>query len=294
MIRGYDVSHHQGTFDHAQAVQEGFDFCIVKSTEGATAKDSVFDQNWRQLADVGIARGAYHFGRPGSNSARAEASFYLETTNLTADDIRPILDLEEFGREALGPRALAEWVQEWVEEVVEAIGKRAIIYAGRFWIEHLGELADNFDTDLWIPRYSDAMLDPQLPRAWDRYLLWQWAGSSGDDFFPHDVAPVRSKLGRDARLTVAGRKVDQNVGAGGVTLEDLVGKPRPNKVERWVVSATWHQDDQRHERDLCEPTKLARLGRAVGDCRDEITGHRDRGHQIRLRRLMVEPNGSDE
>ena len=115
------------------------------------------------------------------------------------------------------------------------------------------------------------MLDPLLPRAWDRYLLWQWAGSSGDDFFPHDVAPVRRKLGGDARLTVAGRKVDQNVGGEGVALENLVGKPGPNKVERWVVSAAWHQDDERHVRDLCAPTKLARLGRALEDCRDEIT-----------------------
>jgi GH25 family lysozyme M1 (1,4-beta-N-acetylmuramidase) len=121
---------------------------------------------------------------------------------LKADDIRPILDLEDFGREALGPRALAEWVQEWVEEVVEATGKRAIIYTRQFWIEHLGELADNFDTDLWVPRYSDSMLDPQLPRAWDRYLLWQWAGSSGDDFFPHDIAPVRRKLGGNKRTSV--------------------------------------------------------------------------------------------
>ena len=104
MIRGYDVSHHQGVFDHARAVQEGFDFCIVKSTEGATLKDSEFDRNWRRLADVGLTRGAYHFGRPGSNSARTEAGFYLETATLTADDIRPILDLEDFGREALGPR----------------------------------------------------------------------------------------------------------------------------------------------------------------------------------------------
>lgn len=294
MIRGYDVSHHQGAFDHARAAQQGFDFGIAKSTEGATLKDSEFARNWRQMADLGITRGAYHFGRPGSNSARAEANFYLETVKFKADDIRPILDLEDFGREALGPRALAEWIQEWVEEVGEATGKRAIIYTRQFWIEHLGELADNFDTDLWVPRYSDSMLDPQLPRAWDHYLLWQWAGSSGDDFFPHDIAPVRRKLGRDARLTVAGRKVDQNVGSEGTTLEDLVGKPRPKKVERWVVSATWHEDDERHERDLCEPTKLAGLGRAVEDCTDALARHRRRGHHIRLRRVMIEAEGGDE
>lgn len=149
VIRGYDVSHHQGVFDHARAAREGFDFCVVKATEGATFKDPNFDENWGTLADVGLARGAYHFGRPGSNSAKAEAEFYLETVELASEHIRPILDLEGFGRESLGPTSLAEWIQDWVEEVVEATGKRAIIYTRQFWITHLGASTDNFDTDLW-------------------------------------------------------------------------------------------------------------------------------------------------
>lgn len=66
------------------------------------------------------------------------------------------------------------------------------------------------------------------------------------------------------------------------------------KVERWVVSATWRKDGERHVRDLCEPTKLDQLGGAVKKCTEVITRHRKRGRQIRLRRLMVEPDGSDE
>lgn len=225
MIRGYDVSHHQGVFDHAQAADEGFDFCIVKASEGATLKDTQFDRNWRVLAHLGLTRGAYHFGRPGSSSARAEARFYLDTVELGEDDIRPILDLEAFGQQPIGPTALAAWVRTWVEEVAAATGKRAIIYTRQFWITNLPRQTDNFGTDLWVPRYSDAMLDPVLPPAWKSYLLWQWAGSSGDDFFPHDLAAVQRKLGPAARLTVSGRNIDQNVGAKGVSLSDLVGKP---------------------------------------------------------------------
>ena len=288
MIRGYDVSHHQGSFDHARAKREGFDFCIVKATEGATLKDSQFDRNWARLGELGMTRGAYHFGRPGSNSPGREARFYVETAGLGPEDIRPILDLEDFGEEELGPNALAEWINDWVEEVADATGKKAIIYTRSFWVAHLAQLQRNFETDLWVPRYSDSMLDPILPRAWERYLLWQWAGSSGDDFFPHDIAPVRRKLGDDAQLVVADRKVDQNVGAENVTLSDLVGNP-VEKMERWVVSAVWHEDGKRHTRDLCEPTKMERLGKAVEDAIDEIIRQRKRGRQIRLRRLMVAP-----
>lgn len=224
MIRGYDVSHHQGDFDHAKAAAEGFDFCIVKATEGVTFKDPKFEHNWRRLGDVGLVRGAYHFGRPGSNPARAEARFYLETVDLGDGDIRPILDLEEFGERHLDEAALADWVRNWVAEVADATGKRAIIYTGQFWIANLPNQTDNFKTGLWVPRYSDAMLDPIVPPAWRRYVLWQWAGTAGPEFFPHDLGPVQRKLGPKARLTVAGRKVDQNVGGEGVTLSDLIGK----------------------------------------------------------------------
>lgn len=286
MIRGYDVSHHQGDFDHARAKQEGFEFCIVKATEGRTFKDSTFDRNWQTLADVGTTRGAYHFGRPGSNSARVEARFYLDTARLGPDDIRPVLDLEDWGRETLSRSQLAEWVSEWVDEVRAATGKRAIVYTRQFWIQHLGDLDDNFDTDLWVPRYSDAMLDPILPAAWDEYLLWQWAGSSGDDFFPHDVAPVKRKLGPQAQLTVAGRKIDQNVGRDGVTLRDLVGKPAV-EVERWVVRAVWQEDGERRTGDLVGPVELRRLGGAIDDARDRIARQRDKGHRIVIRKVMV-------
>lgn len=286
MIRGYDVSHHQGVFDHRLAQQEGFDFCIVKATEGRDFLDGMFERNWRELGELGMTRGAYHFGRPGSNSARVEARFYLETAGLGPRDIRPILDLEDWGRERLSHGELAEWVEEWVDEVRSATGKRAIVYTRHFWIDNLGDLSDHFDTDLWVPRYSDAMHDPVLPAAWSEYLLWQWAGSSGDDFFPHDVGPVRRKLGPEARLTVAGRKVDQNVGRDGVTLDDLVGR-RAQEVERWVVRATWQEDGERRTRDLVGPVELRRLGGAIDDARDEIARQRDKGHRIVVRKVMV-------
>ncbi|HEX2051985.1 MAG TPA: glycoside hydrolase family 25 protein [Actinomycetota bacterium] len=287
MIRGYDVSHHQGPFDHRRAQQEGFDFCIVKATEGRTFRDDVFERNWRELGEIGMPRGAYHFGRPGSNSARVEARFYLDVAQLGDDDIRPILDLEDWGRETLSPGELADWVSEWVDEVRGATRKRAIVYTRQFWMQNLGDLRDDFDTDLWVPRYSDAMLDPFLPAAWTEYLLWQWAGTSGDEFYPHDVGPVKAKLGPKAQLTVAGRKVDQNVGREGVTLEDLVGKPQVDVVERWVVRATWQADGERHTRDLVAPVELRRLGAAIDDACERIARQRDKGHRIVIRKVVV-------
>jgi len=288
VIRGYDVSHHQGAFDHARAKREGFDFCIVKATEGTTFRDPLFSQNWRQLGETGVARGAYHFGRPGSNSAAVEASHYLEVAGLGEDDIRPILDLEAFGNEALGPSALGDWVGEWIEEVRAATGKRAIIYTRRFWIDHLSHLAHNFDADLWIPRYSDAMLDPEMPGAWAHYLLWQWAGTSADEFFPHDIGPVRRKLGEVAQLNVAGRRVDQNVGREGTTVDDLVARPRRKRVERWVVNAVWDEEGRRQVAELFDPVRLERLDQAVGGHLDDIARHTHRGHRVIIKRVMVD------
>lgn len=222
MLRGYDVSHYQGRFDHAAAHKEGFDFCIVKATDGI-GPDPCFEYNWPTLKKLGMPRGAYHYARPGSHPASTEANAYLKTADLRDDDFRPILDLEQFG-EHLDPGPFAAWVKEWVDTVSAATGKRAIIYTDSFWDEAMGGQKETFDTGLWVHRYSDDMVDPVLLGGWDRWILWQWAGTAGNDFYPHYIGPVKEKLGPQASLTVAGQKVDQDVTGPGVELDDLVGR----------------------------------------------------------------------
>ena len=105
---------------------------------------------------------------------------------------------------------------------------------------------------------------------------------------PHDIGPVRRKLGEVAQLNVAGRRVDQNVGREGTTVDDLVARPRRKRVERWVVNAVWDEEGRRQVAELFDPVRLERLDQAVGGHLDDIARHTHRGHRVIIKRVMVD------
>lgn len=68
---GPDVSHYQGHVDWAKVKAAGAGFGIAKATEGLTYTDNQFQVNWAGMRSAGLkVRGAYHFGRPGSDAAK--------------------------------------------------------------------------------------------------------------------------------------------------------------------------------------------------------------------------------
>lgn len=71
MLWGIDVSHHQGSFDFAAARREGFDFAILKATEGSGFTDSRFAGNLAAARNAGLLTAAYHYQR-GDSSAAAQ------------------------------------------------------------------------------------------------------------------------------------------------------------------------------------------------------------------------------
>lgn len=61
---GMDVSSHQGNVDWASWWGQGMKFAYVKATEGTTYKNPYFAQQYNGSYNVGMIRGAYHFGLP--------------------------------------------------------------------------------------------------------------------------------------------------------------------------------------------------------------------------------------
>lgn len=61
--RGIDISAHNGTIDFGKVKKAGYDFVIIKATEGTDFKDSMFSDNLRRAREAGLKVGAYHFFR---------------------------------------------------------------------------------------------------------------------------------------------------------------------------------------------------------------------------------------
>lgn len=61
MLKGIDVSNHNGNINFAQVKENGIDFAMIRAGYGWTEKDERFDQNVEGFLKAGIKVGAYWF-----------------------------------------------------------------------------------------------------------------------------------------------------------------------------------------------------------------------------------------
>ena len=179
---GIDVSKWNGTVDWKKVGQDGVKFAFVKMTEGRTYVSSRKDEIDKARC-VGLAVGAYHFGRPendaGPDDAIAEAHHFLENYEPGVNDMRPVIDMEK-GIQS-DDSYNVRWALSFCDEVEKALGKRPIIYTAQWytqgWFNNASKdlLQQLSEESLWWAEYSDQQtkkLDP-----WNEWLMWQFSGS---------------------------------------------------------------------------------------------------------------------
>jgi len=180
MIKGIDVSTHQGKIDWTRVKNDGIGFVLIKATEGVGFVDEKKSANEAGARSVGLPCGFYHFARPDTQSgsstqsaiadAQAEADALLSVAFPKTGDLLPVLDLETPG---LPPARMVAWTKAWLERVAERIGAKPILYTFPGFWSKLGNTKELGSYPLWIAHWRvDA---PQLPAGWRRYAIWQYA-----------------------------------------------------------------------------------------------------------------------
>ena len=173
---GIDVSTWNSNVDWKKVGQDGAKFAFVKMTEGRTyvsRRKGEIDK----ARCAGLAVGAYHFGRPDTDSgihdAVAEAHHFLESYDPGANDMRPVIDMENGMK--TDDSYNVQWALTYCDEVEKALGKRPIIYTARWYVQGWFERADKdllaqlSKEDLWWAEYSDEQSN--------EWLVWQFSGS---------------------------------------------------------------------------------------------------------------------
>lgn len=156
-IHGIDISHHQGKIDWDTLKDEGridefpIRFIMIKATEGSTAVDENFEDNFYQAREHGFTRGAYHFYSVHS-SARDQASFFIRTVRLEKGDLPPVLDVEHKPKRQTDEEFRAS-VKEWLTLVECHYGVKPILYTYyKFKTRYLD--GPEFDSyPYWIAHY---------------------------------------------------------------------------------------------------------------------------------------------
>jgi GH25 family lysozyme M1 (1,4-beta-N-acetylmuramidase) len=184
---GPDISHFQEKVNLARA-KGHVDFVFLKATDGKKTRgamfvDRTFAPRWRQLADLGIPRGAYHYARPNTSPADQAAHFIavVQASGFRAGDVA-ILDMEDRkASRGLSPSALRKWVDRWVAEVRRALPVQdVVLYTGiPYWTSQLGDPSRLPAGCIgMIARYNRRgpfVRPPGRPRAWpDPPAIWQF------------------------------------------------------------------------------------------------------------------------
>lgn len=166
-VQGVDVSHHQGAIDWRTLAADDIAFAYIKATEGADHVDARFAFNWREAAEAGLYRGAYHFFtlcRSGANQAQN----FIAVVPRDAGALPAAVDLEHIGPCRQGP-TMTDVVTEariFMDALEAHYGVRPIIYTTREF--HDAYLSDVTGERFWIrslgvpPRFRE--------RDW---IIWQ-------------------------------------------------------------------------------------------------------------------------
>lgn len=95
-VRGIDISAHNGYIDFGRVRKAGYDFAIIKATEGTDFKDAMFTDNLRRARAAGLKVGAYHFFRFDTDGELQAINLLHSLRNRTFD-FPVVIDIERFG-----------------------------------------------------------------------------------------------------------------------------------------------------------------------------------------------------
>lgn len=139
-----------------QAVPSGsFDAVFYQATHDTAGLDVGFEREWPKLR--GKVRGAYHFARPGSSSAIAQALLFCNRVQALGWDSKHDLWALDVEVDGLRGETLKQWVVDFMEFARVALGDRGFLYIGwPFYVTHVSgqdlELLHRYRW--WLPDYG--------------------------------------------------------------------------------------------------------------------------------------------
>ncbi|MEV5931863.1 lysozyme [Streptomyces sp. NPDC052079] len=181
---GVDVSSHQGNVAWSTLWRSGVRWAYAKATEGTYYTNPYHSQQYNGSYDVGMIRGAYHFGTPDTGSGSAQADYFVDRGGAWSADGRTlpgVLDIEwnPYGDACYGksPSAMVSWIRDFLDQYRYRTGRNAVIYtATSWWKQCTGNYAGfAATTPLWVARYASTV--GELPAGWGTYAMWQYTST---------------------------------------------------------------------------------------------------------------------
>lgn len=206
-MNGVDISNWQ------TSTPSGYDFYIIKASEGNGYKDPRLDQHYNQVASWKKPYGFYHFARPDlGNKPEAEAEWFLYLVGHHAGKCIYALDLEGLSLKYAG---YARWARQWLDYVYNKTGVRPLIYIQ-------GSIATTVATHVKSGGYGLwAASDPSYYYAWDFIAIQQKVYNNLDHNTFYGNLDAWNKYCNGGTVTVPDTSADTT--PEGSTLDLVVG-----------------------------------------------------------------------
>lgn len=167
---GIDVSRYQKKIDWKLVSDmrdqgQRISFAFIKATEGTHLVDSRFDDNWADIKETGLLRGAYLYFHP-NRGGDEQAAFFIKTVQLESGDLPPVMDIEESNRRS--KVQIQKELKECLDALETAYGVKPIIYSGvDFYDKYLRDAFDEYP--YWAAHYERC----NSPRCFRNWTIWQ-------------------------------------------------------------------------------------------------------------------------
>lgn len=161
MIKGIDISSHNGNIDFGAVKNDGIEYCYIKATEGTTFQDPLLEQHYSGAIGKGLKLGYYHYLVKSSAPESQAENFYNQIKD-KQNDLKPCLDIETNGYDVM------DFALRFIARFKELSSMAICIYAGPYfsndnldnrlasyplWIAHYG--VDNpMSTNIWGSNYA--------------------------------------------------------------------------------------------------------------------------------------------
>jgi lysozyme len=170
-----DFAAPNGTIPFHKVKAAGVAGVWLKATEGRTFDDAAYVRNREAALSAGLRVGAYHFGRPDNNPAKAEAEHFAKVVGRVGRrDLRPVLDLEQAGVYAHGQ--LETWSHAFSQELKALLGVYPLFYSYPDYIRRMA-CETTIGSGLWIADYgaNDGKRHPTTaPAPWKGWVAHQY------------------------------------------------------------------------------------------------------------------------
>lgn len=180
MLRGIDVSTHQGTIDWDEVAGAGLSFAIIKATQGrseATAglrnfTDSKFKRNITEAHRIGLRIGVYHYLTAQTVSeAMEEAEYFLSVIEpyKSLIDLWAVVDVES--KYLPKDKTLLTQIVNTFCSRAQSAGYLPMVYTNPDWLKN--RLNDVSYWDLWLALWRNKTNVPTV-KDYPSLKLWQW------------------------------------------------------------------------------------------------------------------------